>query len=38
MFKIHLEWNGPLPNAPVELRMEIAGETQTTSIQVVAAN
>lgn len=37
-FKIHLEWNGPLPDAPVELRMEIAGETQTTPIRVVAAD
>ncbi len=37
-FKIHLEWNGPLPDAPVELRIEVAGETQTAPIVVVAAD
>jgi len=31
-FKLHLEWNGPPPDAPVELRMEVAGQTQTTPI------
>ncbi len=35
--KIHLEWAGPPPDAPIELRMEVAGETQTASIEVVAA-
>ncbi len=37
-FKLHLEWNGPLPDAPVELQMEVAGETQTMPILVVAAD
>jgi len=37
-FKLHLEWNGPLPDAPVELQMVVAGETQTTPIVVVAAD
>ena len=37
-FKIHLEWTGPPPEAPVELRMEVAGETQTTPITVVRAD
>ena len=37
-FKIHLEWNGPPPDAPVELQMEVAGETQIAPISVVAAD
>ena len=36
--KLHLQWSGPPPEAPVELLMEIGGETQTTPIVVVAAD
>ena len=37
-FKIHLEWSGPVPSEPLELQMEIAGETQTIPVRVVDAN
>ncbi len=35
-FKIHLEWNGPAPTDPVELKMQVGGETQTASVVVEA--
>ena len=38
IFKIHLEWSGPVPSEPLELLMEVAGETQTTPVRVVDAN
>jgi hypothetical protein len=36
--KIHLQWDGPPPEAPVELQMEVAGETQIAMIEVVASD
>jgi len=36
--KIHLQWDGPPPEAPVELRLEVAGETQIATIEIVAAD
>ncbi len=35
-FKIHLEWSGPPPDAPVELRMQIGNETQTAQVVIAA--
>lgn len=37
-FKIHLEWNGAPPEGPVELRLEVGGESQTLPITVTAAD
>lgn len=37
LFKIHLEWIGDLPHGPVELRIEVAGETQTVPLTISAA-
>jgi len=37
-FKVHLEWSGPAPTEPLELGMEVGGETQTVPIAVVDAN
>jgi len=36
--KIHLQWDGAPPEAPVELKLEVAGEMQTAKIEVVAAD
>lgn len=37
-FKLHLEWSGQPPSRPVELQLEVAGETLTTSVTVNAAD
>jgi len=37
-FKIVLEWSGEPTGAPVELRMDVAGETQTLPVTVTAAD
>ena len=35
--KFHLDWSGEPPDEPIELRIEVAGETQTMQLDVVAA-
>jgi hypothetical protein len=37
-FKIVLEWNGDVPVAAAELKLEVAGESQTVPVTVTAAN
>lgn len=36
--KLHLQWNGPAPEAPVELQLEVGGEKQIAQIHVGAAD